>query len=255
MDSLFHNPPLRIKIPAALLALILGIYPHILPDAVEPLARPIAGVLFIWLVVATAWHTANEWLSKNGKPPLRLDRAWVTALCGLLLAGIVGFLSRPPWPIDHTPPLLRRMQTDFPGMDATIGWWNVRFSENSSNTVTVIVYDDIRTMTKFVAFYVPDIAVFETCQHLAGRFGDLLKGPPTMTMNGKPIESRSFVVKRFQGDPDPQSSLSNKFTGAAYIYYEGALTDEQRVDLRKLFAAQGVTLMFRGQEFLKTEAK
>ena len=40
MEKLFNHPPLWIKIPAAVLLIIVGIYPHILPDAAEPYAGP-----------------------------------------------------------------------------------------------------------------------------------------------------------------------------------------------------------------------
>jgi hypothetical protein len=250
MRQILENPPLAIKIPAGLLALVLGIWPHILPAWAEPFGRPLAGLLAVWLCAAFVWHAINDWRGRHKKSPIEIKKEYIGAGCGLAFVGALCYAMIPVKPPDNTPPLLEQMENDFPGMDELIGWWNVQLSETSSTRVTVIIYSDIRTMTKFVAFYVPDVSVFETCKHLAGRFDDIIEGPPTLTINGKPVHTQSFVVKRFMGDPDPQSSLAEKFTGVAYIYYEGNLTDEERVELRREFAAQNITLMFRGEEFL-----
>jgi hypothetical protein len=85
MHGLFTNPPWWIKIPAGLLALMLGTFPHILPDAVEPFARPVAGALAAWLIIAASWHSANLHRRKHEKPDLKLEPIYIIIL-GLVIA-------------------------------------------------------------------------------------------------------------------------------------------------------------------------
>ena len=213
------------------------------------------GILVIFAVEYAA-HNGPQ--NPMAAPPMSAGAK--AAVIALLSAAIVGTLVYSAFyparqRLVTTPPLLQRMEVDFPGMDALSGTWIVQLSPTNENYVTVIRYSDIRTLTKFVTFYVPNQNVFETCKHLADHLSEIIAGPPMMTVNGVPVQTKMYVLKRFEGDTNAQTDQNAVFTGAVYIYYEGYLSDEQRVELRKLFSDKKATLMFRGQEFLKLEAQ
>jgi hypothetical protein len=133
------------------------------------------------------------------------------------------------------PALMQAMETDFPGLDSLSGIW------------LVIIYSDLRMMSKFITFYVNN-DVFLVTRQLASDLDKIIKGPPMLTIDGKPVDSRMTITKQFKGDNNYQSSDNEIFTGAVYIYYEGHLEDEQRVELRRIFKDHNSTLMFRSNE-------
>jgi hypothetical protein len=232
------------------LGLLSAFLPTVLGLSWQQIGVAMGVTLILIAVIGGGWEGTNEWRVKHEKSPLKLKKEYVVATCGLLLVGVICYLTAPKQPPDNRPALLKLMEADFPGTDELRGVWEVHLSETTINYVQVVIHSDIRTMTKFVTFYVPNLDVFESCKHLSQNFETILRGPSLLTVNGKPVTSAVIITKQFAGDPDRQTSEKEKFTGAVYIYYEGSMSDEQRVELRKLFADKGANLMFRGHEFL-----
>jgi hypothetical protein len=236
------------------LGLLSAFLPGVLGLSWQQAGVAVGVVLVVIAAVGAGWEGLNEWRIKKSLRPYSIHRVYWIALTGLLVVCTIIFFTTPrgnrP---DNTPPLLKHMETDFPGMDEVKAAWGITFTpgDGASHAVPLIIYSDIRTNTKFIAFYVPDFNTFIACQHLATNFKTILDGPPQMTVNGVPTHVKTIITKKFMGDPNFQSSENEVFTGAAYIYYEGYLSDEERVKLRQLFKEQGVpSLMFRSREYL-----
>jgi hypothetical protein len=256
VQSLFTKPPLWIKVPAAILALILGIWPRILPDWAEPLGRPFAVALVLWLALAIGWHLIQEWRLKHERPPLSpsiIQNRFLILTFALPFMALALYFEAPGAPGLPIPPLFTRMLTDFPGTDELHSALGIKLSPNDrTHMVEIVIYSDLRTMTKFVSFYIPGSAVFEVSKILATNLKTILEGPPIGTINGEPVRGKVIIEKRFKGDPDFQSSENEIFTGAVYIYYDDYMSDEERVELRKIFREQGATVIFRDKEYLES---
>jgi len=110
-------------------------------------------------------------------------------------------------------------------------------------------------MTKFLSLYVPDSNVFETSKRLGGNLNTILDSMPNIIVNGNP-EHWNFIVKRwYDGDANPLTSEDLKFTGAVYLYFEGHLSNEERVELSNIFKNQGAHLIFRGLDSINSKTK
>ena len=81
----------------------------------------------------------------------------------------------------------------------------------------------------------------------------ILQGPTNINLFGTLTRLPMTYSRKVEGNPNIETVEDPKFTGAVYLYYEGHLEDEQRSELRKLFADQGAKLWFRGKEFMKPE--
>jgi hypothetical protein len=239
------------------LAFLSAFLPTILDLSWQKLGVGVGIILFLISLIGGTWEGLNEWRSKHNRPPLtypKIPARFLILIVTVPLMALAVYYERPTTPIETEPLLLQRMRSDFVGMNALSGLWDVYLSKNNPTRVQVIIYSDMRSLAKFITFYVPR-DVFETCKHLAARLDDIAEGPPMLTINGEPVHTQMRIISKVEGDPNFQSSENEKFTGAVYVYYEGYLSDEQRVELRKLFSDHNVTLIFRGHEFMNLESK
>ncbi|MCP3382863.1 hypothetical protein NLM31_21075 [Bradyrhizobium sp. CCGUVB4N] len=224
--------------------------------------------VFQLVTMTSGWLSWGAWLV-IGAASLLIFSIWraplgakaKTAGLAILAAVVVScFAYYAVWPVQprgpSLPPLLAKMDADFPSNDFQEPFdWDVKFSPTTVTKVRGNIYYNNQTMSKFIAFYVPNQNVYETCQRLALDLSRILVGPPNIVVNGKRERWPFKMSMQVDGDTNPQTSENAKFTGVVYLYYEGHLQDEERAQLRKRFLEQGATLRFVAAELLRQELK
>jgi hypothetical protein len=121
------------------------------------------------------------------------------------------------------------------------------------------IRSDLTSMAKYLVFYVPfaiDVPdmrfagnstirpfrqTFETLKQMADRFSNLIKQ----------ADARGAAGLNDMGADNLRSSTDAPFTGAIYAYFEGNLTDDERVQLRKIYVDHGAHIFFRDHRYLK----
>lgn len=86
----------------------------------------------------------------------------------------------------------------------------------------------------------PSRQTFEALKVMADRFDDILKR----------ANARGHAGIGDAGGENMRYSNEATFTGAIYIYYEGNLTDNERVELRSIYAQHKARIFFRDHRYL-----
>jgi hypothetical protein len=95
--------------------------------------------------------------------------------------------------------------------------------------------------SEFLAFYIPrQVNSFEKISVLPSAYKPLLE------QHNRHARMRTKVP----GDTSPTSSVDLAFSGRIFIYYEDMLSLEQLAFLEKQFTAKGLSVQFRGNDYL-----
>jgi hypothetical protein len=208
---------------------------------------------------------------REGYRPRTLKARMTIPIIGMVLCG-AGFLGFASWQIKNAfatsgapePPqtteLYKRAKDDFrhSGGIATADEKISYAAENIAAEVDVNVWirSDLISMGKYLVFYIPRTIdmqrtanpqfptvrlTFETIKRLAGRFQEIMKN----------ADARGSAGLGDVGTDNWRYSTDAIFTGAIYVYYEGNLTEVERVDLRALYHQRGTNLYFRDYRYIR----
>jgi hypothetical protein len=245
VDRLFTHPPLWIKIPAAALFIIVGIYPHVLPDALEPFARPVAFVLAAWLLAAIAWQLSNEWRIKREKPPLILAPEYRVALGALLAVGLLCFLIAPKRGIvllTDRPDLVSMFVRDLP---PKVGFQIHGCTDYERPDLKARIYykiiGDVPVNSKILVFYIPTSNyTFHIIETIATEYNEWIIQ----------IENTIHFNNFIQGNTSPVLSQNMVFSNAIYVYHQDTLDAVQIGNLTSTFNSKGLVLQLRGMNYV-----
>jgi hypothetical protein len=155
--------------------------------------------------------------------------------------------------------LYRRIQQDFQYVSGGIAPETeiVEFPNGPKVTVSAWVRSDLISMGKFLILYVPETF-------------DMLGVPPPeigFRLPRQTYETIKMLVDRFPaiiaragargnaglgdiGRENWRYASETIFTGAIYAYYEGDLTEAERVELRKIYKDHGAKIYFRDRRYM-----
>ena len=109
----------------------------------------------------------------------------------------------------------------------------------SEITIKSSLHLDFEAQNKFVSFYIPPTPeTFYICTHLAEYYKTALKMTKKVEVEGGAIGLQ------------PVHSSELKFSGRIFIYHECSLFEIQKRELFELYQKQGLSLQFRGPEYL-----
>jgi hypothetical protein len=185
-------------------------------------------------------------------------------VCGIGLLGFCGwYLLKPAIAVGDTQTaqpseLLRRAEADFmhSGGIATEEE-KINFLPRSIEEVTVKIWirSDLVSMGKFLVIYIPRTVdmpkmpspygdmrlTYEICQKLGDKFQEFIKR----------ADAKGSAGLGDMGTDNMRYSTEAVFTGAIYIYYEGNLTEAERVDLRSFYKQRGASVYFRDYRYIR----
>jgi hypothetical protein len=189
-----------------------------------------------------------------------------TVVC-LIGASTFGFLAYRAWKYPPPPQiaksdLLNRAETDFMhsgGMAEETETINYVPPDVAAEvTVKIWIRYDLTAMASYLVFYVPqtlDIPegpplgglpprnirlTFETLKRMADKYPEILKR----------AGSKGSAGIGDLGTDNWRYSTEARFNGAIYIYYEGSLTETERVTLRQYYKDRGAMAFFRDRRYV-----
>lgn len=124
--------------------------------------------------------------------------------------------------------------------------------------VTIWVYSDLTFMAKFLVLYIPEAIdipsspplgglpprnirmTYETVKQMAERFPAVIQR----------VDMQGSAGTGDMGTDNWRYSNEAKFAGAIYIYYEGNLSEAEKVELRQLYKDKGAKAFFRDRRYM-----
>ncbi|MBN9544329.1 MAG: hypothetical protein J0I19_02570 [Alphaproteobacteria bacterium] len=139
----------------------------------------------------------------------------------------------------HPPTLLTLWGTDFlgHGVYTEIGHSFYPSDEDPQLRYYYRLVQELSQQSKFLMLYIPEPKFQKEITSWVAQHLDAYLTP------------YQYVSGKADGESYPVDNLHLKFTGIIYIYYEGILSPEDTVAIRKTFADVGVTAQFRGTEY------
>jgi hypothetical protein len=124
--------------------------------------------------------------------------------------------------------------------------------------VTIWIYSDLISMAKFLVFYIPQVIDMPSMPPLGGL------PPHDMRMTYEAVKQMAdrfpAIIKRVDmqgsagtgdmGTDNWRYSTEAQFAGAIYIYYEGNLSEAEKVELRQLYKDRGARAFFRDRRYM-----
>jgi hypothetical protein len=188
------------------------------------------------------------------------------AIICLFAAAALGFgayqiykTPQPPAPTETE--LYRRAQADFGhtgGVGQETETIDLTQEIGRKLQVTIWIHSDVISMGRYLVFYIPetiDIPVFpqrdnfpmhparttyEAIKQMADRFQAAMKRSDAKGDAGiSDVNGENF-----------RSSTETTFNGAIYVYYEGRLSEDERVELRQIYKDHGARVFFRDRRYL-----
>jgi hypothetical protein len=148
-------------------------------------------------------------------------------------------------PNQASPSLHELFKTDF----NTLLRQSIEMKANLSNGKTITLYAteyfDFQGKSKFIGFYIPASGPISNSSYIAC---GLISEEYKKTMDN--IESSTIITGGFVGDSQQTSSKDLSFSGRIYIYHDDVLSLQQLATLEKIYQSKGLSVVFRGNEYL-----
>ncbi|THD45044.1 MAG: hypothetical protein E7774_08820 [Bradyrhizobium sp.] len=165
----------------------------------------------------------------------------------------------PPPPPPEESALLKRAQSDF-RISGGIGQANESIDLQDIGVFPVSVriwfYSDLISMGRFLVLYVPETmdmqaspeihgfkpvrSTYETINKMSDRYPDIIKR----------IDASGSAGLGDLGAENWRYSTQAVFTGAIYVYYEGNLTEAEKVTLRQIYKDKGAMVFLRDRRYM-----
>jgi hypothetical protein len=219
----------------------------------------VAAILFVIV------GAVKEYGVETKAPRTTGHRRRMIAIAGMLACGIgfLGFTAAYFWPANaektsmvsnaKPPTLFSLFMSDlrpakgvewdaFTDLDMTNGaiQYKIRIFYN--------IYDDINAHSKYMVFYIPAIHVQRT-ERSSQTYSIIKYMADSYHRFIDDIQKNRWAEMKNLGDASIESTKDIPFSNRIYIYHADSLSDEQRVELRKLYRKHGANVQFRGPDY------